>query len=77
VDKVPWTGLEALLTHADKSMKLLDSNENGVLDDGDDYVSVVGPDTVLDLGAAFGGPAGEDTVTVLGVTGLTDADFVA
>lgn len=54
----------------------LDSNNNGSLDDGDDYVSYDGQDTVIDLGAASGGTAGEDTVTVAGVTGLTDADFL-
>lgn len=54
----------------------LDSNNNGYLDDGDDYVSVAGSNTVIDLGEANGGTAGEDTVTVAGVTGLTDADFL-
>jgi hypothetical protein len=56
----------------------LDTNNNGSLNDGDDYVSYANSDqdTVIDLGAAVGGAAGADTVTVAGVTGLTDADFL-
>jgi len=35
-----------------------------------------GQDTVIDLGEANGGTKEVDTVTVVGVTGLTDADFL-
>ncbi|MCP5364211.1 MAG: hypothetical protein H6905_03095 [Hyphomicrobiales bacterium] len=35
-----------------------------------------GPDTVIDLGAATGGPANEDVLTVAGVTNLTASDFL-
>jgi len=56
----------------------LDSNDNGVLDDGDKYVSYgdSGLDTVIDLGAAQLGAWDVDLLTVAGVTGLTEADFV-
>jgi Ca2+-binding RTX toxin-like protein len=53
----------------------LDSNNNGVLDDADAFVSVGGGTTVLDFGAALGGAAGLDTLTLNGVTGLTNSDF--
>jgi serralysin len=53
----------------------LDSNNNGVLDDADAFVSVGSGATVLDLGAALGGAAGLNTLTLTGVTGLTNSDF--
>jgi Ca2+-binding RTX toxin-like protein len=54
----------------------LDSNHNGVLDDADAFVSIVGRRTVLDLGAAVGGLVGLNTLTFDGVTGLTNGDFL-
>jgi len=48
----------------------------GVLDAGDSFVSFSGGSTVIDLGAALGGSAGVDTVTVTGVTGLVEDDFI-
>ncbi|MGH6952002.1 MAG: pre-peptidase C-terminal domain-containing protein [Vitreimonas sp.] len=54
----------------------LDSNGNGVLDDADDFVSVSGGRTVLDVGAAVGGLVGLHTLTFNGVAGLTQNDFL-
>ena len=56
----------------------LDSNGDGILDDADDCLSAMadGQGTVIDLGAACGGPAGANTVTLLNVTTLTQTDFV-
>lgn len=56
--------------------EVLDSNENGVLDDADAYVSVVLDHTVIDLGAATGGIGGIDTLTVVGSMTLTASDFI-
>lgn len=56
---------------------LLDTNANGVLDDDDAYVSVGAENTVIDLGAAVGGAVEQDTVTLVGQTALTSADFIA
>jgi hypothetical protein len=54
----------------------LDSNANGVLDDGDKYVGVADGNTVIDLGAAQLGTSGVNLVTVMGTTGLNEADFL-
>ena len=54
----------------------LDTNSNGLLDDDDTCVLVDGGDAVLDLGAALGGPADEDTVIVSGVVELIESDFL-
>ncbi len=54
-----------------------DSNGNGVLDDGDDHVSVSRGYTAIDLGDAAGvSQAGENVVTIENNTGLVEADFV-
>jgi Ca2+-binding RTX toxin-like protein len=71
---------------------LLDSNHNGVLDDGDAAVDISSvryvkmgdnapfkTSTVIDLDVAFGHsatPQGENTLTVWGATGLGPDDFV-
>ena len=55
---------------------VLDSNLNGSLDDGDDFVSVSGSNTVIDLGAATGEVVGANTVTILGINDLVAADFL-
>lgn len=77
--KMPAQGLAGLMKAPPTlaGFEVLDSNGNGVLDDGDDYVSTAneGADTVVDLGAAAGGAAGEDVLTVVGVTALVEADF--
>lgn len=62
------------LSNSGLSWGNLDTNNNNVLDDGDDHVSV-GADTVIDLGGAAGGSTGINTVTVTGVTGLVEDDF--
>ena len=58
--------------------EVLDSNGNGILDDGDDAIQVVngGLDTVIDLGLTRGEAAVEDTILLTGVTGLEAADFL-
>jgi Ca2+-binding RTX toxin-like protein len=53
----------------------LDSDGSGVLDDGDDFVTINGSDTTIDLGAAVGGEEGINTVTFVGVTSLSEGDF--
>ena len=52
----------------------LDTDGNGVLDDGDDNISV-GVNTVIDLGAETGGAADVNTITIFGETALVAADF--
>lgn len=63
----------------------LDSNDNHVLDDGDRFVEVRNASipgstqlsTVIDVEAALGlNIEGTNTLTVLGVVGLTESDFV-
>jgi hypothetical protein len=54
----------------------LDTSGNGVLDDRDDFVSVFGRRTIIDLGAAADEAPGINTVTLLNVTGLTEFDFL-
>jgi serralysin len=44
--------------------------------DGPGFVAVHGDDTVLDLGLAAGGRAGEDTLTLLGVSNLHPTDIL-
>ncbi len=63
----------------------LDSNGNGMLDDGDELVAiqqvtvddVAKLSTVIDVAGLRGLAAFSQTVTVYGVTGLTEADFNA
>lgn len=52
----------------------LDTNTNGVLDDGDAHVSVDVGNTVIDLGGQTDGESG-GTLTLVGVTGLEADDF--
>lgn len=54
----------------------LDTSGNGALGDNDDYVAVIGGRMILDLGAAAGGLAGLNTVTLLGVIRLAETDFL-
>ena len=54
----------------------LDTNESGVLDDGDANVRVDNGTTVIDLGAANGDASDLNTITVVDVTGLTMSDFL-
>ncbi len=44
--------------------------------DGRPFIAVHGHDTVLDLGLAAGGLAGEDTLTLPGVTDLRPSDIL-
>jgi len=79
--KLPPQAIAALVAHNPKVFEVngfdaLDSNANGVLDDGDDCVSVAGDNTLIDLGAAVGGTAAVDTVTVVGQSALVAADFI-
>ena len=78
-EKMPLQGLAGLMKAPPTvtGFEVLDSNGNGVLDDGDDYVSAAndGMDTVIDLGAAAGGASGEEVLTVAGVSALIEADF--
>jgi hypothetical protein len=48
----------------------------GMLDDGDAFVTIVGGDTLIDLGLAAGGPADVNVLTVAGVTDLEESDFI-
>ncbi|SDD94329.1 M10 family metallopeptidase C-terminal domain-containing protein [Ruegeria marina] len=78
LDRHPEKALDALLARHSQSLSFddLDSNGSGVLDDGDDFVSVADGQTTIDLGAALGGAVGENTVEILDVTGLTVDDFI-
>ncbi len=53
----------------------LDTNGNDILDRGDAHVDRFGIGTIIDLGEAAGS-ADASTVAILGVTGLTEADFL-
>lgn len=55
----------------------LDTNDNGVLDDGDTYVTVSGGSTTINLGGAIAGDTNAfgDQIVISGVTGLVEADF--
>ena len=64
------------LKHAKTGFDALDSNRNDVLDDGDKYVRVADGNTVIDLGAAQLGANDVDLVTVMGVIGLSESDFL-
>jgi len=48
-----------------------DTNNNGILDNGDEYVSV-GRSTTIDTSSAFGDAPFTDTITLTGVSGLTE-----
>ena len=80
LDKLPPQGLNGLEKAPPWKFDfdLLDSNGNDYLDDGDDCVSYAngGLDTVIDIGAAAGGSAGEDTVTIVSVIDLVVDDFL-
>jgi serralysin len=52
----------------------LDTNTNGVLDDGDAHVSVDAGNTVIDLGGQTEGES-EGTLTLVGITGLVADDM--
>ncbi len=54
----------------------LDSSGNGRLDAADDFVAVVGGRMIIDLGAAAGGAADFDTLTLLGINRLTQDNFL-
>lgn len=55
----------------------LDSNGSGELDDADAFVAVNGSGTLIDLGLASGASEpGLNVVTVAGVVGLVEADFL-
>ncbi len=76
----------------DLNFAALDDNDDGVLDDGDDAVRIVeasayepgeaprnGISTAIDLDVAYGFSSdwtGTNSVTIIGVTGLTGDDFV-
>lgn len=53
----------------------LDTNNSGTLDGGDNHVDTSSGSTLIDLGAAIGGDAGQHTVLLEGVLGLTLEDF--
>lgn len=77
-DQIYLAGEDRLHGFAD-----LDSNGDGVLDDGDEDVAVgpatfadrVEESTIIDASALFGGTPGAGTITVLGDTGLVRDDF--
>jgi|CXWL01.1.fsa_nt_gi hypothetical protein len=64
------------LTATGLSWADLDSNNNGVLDNSDAFVNVVAGRMIIDLGAADGGDAGLDTLTLLGINRLTQDNFL-
>ena len=78
-DKLNDKAIEKILASkvASVGFDVLDSNGNGFLDAGDDYVSIAGggEDTVIDIGAAAGGAAEVDTITTIGVVDLGADDF--
>ena len=53
----------------------LDTNQNGVLDQGDANIRIVSGGTSIDFSAFRGDPAGTDVLNVQHVTGLTAANF--
>jgi Ca2+-binding RTX toxin-like protein len=53
----------------------LDTNANGVLDDGDTHVAIDAGDTVIDIGGQTDGES-EGTLTLVGVTGLEADDML-
>jgi Ca2+-binding RTX toxin-like protein len=53
----------------------LDTNTNGLLDDGDAHVTVDAGDTVIDIGGQTEGESG-GTLTLVGVTGLVADDML-
>ena len=53
----------------------LDTNRSGVLDAGDDYVRIVGG-TILDFSEFNDEAPGSQTITFLGVTGLSAQDVL-
>lgn len=76
LDRLPAAAREAILAqHSSFGFGTLDSNGNGELDAGDDYVEITSGNTVVDLGAAQGSAAGVDVLSVWGVTGLMADDF--
>jgi len=69
-DKLGFQGFgESLNAFAD-----LDTNANGLLDAGDAHVSIVGANTIIDLGGQTDG-ASEGNLKVLGVDGLQEDDL--
>jgi Ca2+-binding RTX toxin-like protein len=54
----------------------LDSNGNGALDNADAFVAVIAGRMIIDLGAADGGAADLDTLTLLGINRLTQDSFL-
>ena len=70
-DKIDLIALPSI-----SNFDVLDSNLDGSLDDSDAFVSVSGSNTVIDLGAAAGGAAGANTVTILGIADLVAPDFL-
>ena len=58
-----------------RSFDHLDTNHSGVLDAGDDYVRIAGG-TILDFSALYGETPGSQTITFLGVTGLSAQDVL-
>lgn len=78
IDRLPAKAIAALQNTPlmRSGFDVLDSNGNGALDDGDAFVAVTAGGAVIDLGAAAGGTAGVDTLTVVGQVTLVEADFV-
>jgi hypothetical protein len=65
------------LTATGLSWSGLDTNRNGVLDDGDRYVETSEEATSIDLGLAAGrSAAGLNVVTLVGVVGLAESDVL-
>lgn len=80
VDSLPQKIIDVLIDISlfDADFGSLDTNGNGILDENDENVSYSASDedTIIDLGSANGGEPGQNTVSVLGVIGLTEADFI-
>ncbi len=65
-------------TKVQTGFDILDSNLDGKLDNNDDAIDVInnGEDMLIDLGAAYGGSAGTDTILLSGIVELTIDDFI-
>jgi hypothetical protein len=69
-DTLEFAGFAPLLS----TFSELDTNDNRVLDDGDDHVSVTDSNTVIDISGQTDG-VNEGSLTVLGVDNLQDDDL--
>jgi hypothetical protein len=71
-DKINLSGTAVVLAALDSDIFDM---ADGFINGDDDFVTIVGSDLVIDLGAAAGGTAGIDILTINGETQLATSDF--